>query len=271
MKNLLKERKNLYILISLIIVLILFIIGFIFYFLSLDVQDEKINKTPDNAETIEKIPDEEENTIEQYEVGTEICIKEECFYVISSTDETLTMLAKYNLHVGNEISEYYPGEFGYIKKPLENPTGMQSELALGSSDNESHFIGTTEFSNHEQKGKNFSSYNGSVVEIYVNNYKSLLEENFDIRIEEARLISYEELTNPKTFACKDMNKCSNNYPWIYSTSYWTGSSDNSNNIWYVDRNNFFFYCDWDYGSFFGVRPVITITKSYIEQKSGVVE
>lgn len=195
------------------------------------------------------------------EIGTIVTIGTEQFYTIGTEDDYVKLLAMYNLHVGNEITHYHVGEFGYKKMPLINATGMQSELARGFSDDESHFVGTTAYSSDVQKGTNYSSYSGSIVEDYVNNYKSLLEANFDVKVEEARLISYAELTDSETFACKEMNKCSDKYPWIYSTSYWSGSADNSHNIWYVKRNGFFFYCDWDYDSFFGVRPVIVISKS----------
>ena len=41
--------------------------------------------------------------------GDEVCIGDECFYVISSTDSTVTMLSKYNLLVGYSVDE-----IGYI-------------------------------------------------------------------------------------------------------------------------------------------------------------
>ena len=34
-------------------------------------------------------------------VGSEVCISDQCFYVIDNDGEKVTMLAKYNLHVGN--------------------------------------------------------------------------------------------------------------------------------------------------------------------------
>ena len=52
----------------------------------------------------------------------EVCIGEECFYVMYSDDTSVTMLAKYNLHVGNIVDE------SWRVTPLVNPTGIQDEM-----------------------------------------------------------------------------------------------------------------------------------------------
>ena len=57
------------------------------------------------------------------QVGNEVCIGEECFYVISSDTYTVTMLSKYNLHVGKEIVGYDPDADQDIVNVIENPTG----------------------------------------------------------------------------------------------------------------------------------------------------
>ena len=54
----------------------------------------------------------------------EVCIGDECFYVISSTEETVTMLARYNLYVGNTFD-------GSTVTLLSEPTGIQDKNAKG--------------------------------------------------------------------------------------------------------------------------------------------
>ena len=196
--------------------------------------------------------------------GNEVCIKNECFYVISSTDTTVTMLAKYNLHVGSRVDEDLDLGWGYIVTPLSNPTGIQDETAKGFDwDNENDleaypFIGTTAFSSASQKGTNYSDYSGSIVEGYVNNYNSYLITQGVTPIE-ARLITKDELIG---LGCsEDDRSCSEAPSWVYATSYWSGSADDSYDVWYVysDGNFYLSTCDNDY--IFGVRPVIIISKS----------
>ena len=71
----------------------------------------------------------------------------------------------------------------------------------------------------------------------------------------------DELTNSETFACVEYDYCSDKYPWIYSTSYWSGSADDTDFVWTVDSDGFFSSTIYDYGNDFGVRPVIIISKS----------
>ncbi len=86
-------------------------------------------------------------------VGSEVCIKEECFYVISSTEETVTMLAKMNIILAD--------------------TPMQSlEAGLTA------FAGTT--------------YLKSIAKRYVDNYNTYLIAQ-GITPTETRLITYDEL------------------------------------------------------------------------------
>ena len=75
-------------------------------------------------------------------------------------------------------------------------------------------------------------------------------------------ITKDELTNSETFACVELDMCSDKYPWIYSTSYWSGSANDAIDVWYVNSFGVFSsikYCVND--SIFGVRPVIIISKS----------
>ena len=192
-----------------------------------------------------------------YKIGTEKCFGTECFYVISSTDTTVTMISKYNLYVGSECtSSTSCVPYG------DEATGIQDENMKGWVTNNDPKCGVTVFSSDTQKGTNYNDYSGSIVEGYVNNYKILLESNFGVEVAEARLITKDELTNSETFACSMFNNCSDKYPWIYSTSYWTGSAYSTDIVWQVFYSGSFardFSYDTNYR--FGVRPVIVISKS----------
>ena len=192
--------------------------------------------------------------------GDEVCIKNECFYVISSTDSTVTMLSKYNLHVGNSVDS------DWNVTPLASPTGIQDKTAKGYDwDNENGvevfpFIGTTAFSSTSQKGTNYSDYSGSIVEGYVNSYNSYLITQGVTPIE-ARLITNDELIG---LGCSENDySCSAAPSWVYATSYWSGSAIGTGNVWYVNSLTIFDNYNSSDDSTFGVRPVITISRSLI--------
>ena len=190
--------------------------------------------------------------------GSIVSIGDEQFYVFGQEDGNVKLLSMYNLHVGNSVDE----EGGIT--PLSNPTGIQDEDAIGykwDSVNEAEifpFIGTTAFSSDSQKGTNYSDYNGSIVEGYVNNYVSYLE-GLGANIEEARLITKEEL---ETLGCSsDDYTCSGAPEFVYKTSYWSGAAYDTNDVWYVSSYANFDTYDYDSAYFIGARPVIEIPLS----------
>ena len=197
-------------------------------------------------------------------VGSEVCIDTECFYVISSDDISVTMLAKYNLHVGNEVTTIDLDTGEPTINVLVNPTGIQDEDAIGvifdSDGNYTDFpwIGTTAFSSDSQKG---TDYSGSIVEGYVNNYASYLE-GLGTNLKTARLITKEELEGLGCIVSSE--SCSQAPSWVYSTSYWSGSAYNTSirDLWFVDSTGYYgkYLYSGDYE--LGVRPVITISKDY---------
>ena len=189
-------------------------------------------------------------------VGNEICIKDECFYVISSDSDSVTMLAKHNLYVGN----IYDVDYGEMT-PIENPTGKQDATASGYNLNDIIFVGVTLFSNDSQKGTYYSDYSGSIVEGYVNSYNSYLITQGVIPIE-ARLITKDELM---VLGCSDIDWTCNAAPsWIRTSSYWSSSSDSSETIWSVLNDEGFDFYAYSYSEkISGVRPVITISRYYL--------
>ena len=100
------------------------------------------------------------------EIGTIVTIGTEQFYTIGTDGDNVKLLAMYNLHVGNSVTDW-------VVTPLENPTGMQDLNARGWVNELLVWYGGTAFSSDTQKGTNYSDYNGSIVEGYVKNYKNI--------------------------------------------------------------------------------------------------
>lgn len=185
----------------------------------------------------------------EYPVGREICFNSECFYVISSSADTVTMLSKYNLNVGGI---YDNGWTSY-----ESVTGLQDSTMLGFQDWSSPMYGTTPFS------EEWFGYSESIVEDYVSNYGKILKSDFGVIYDKIRLITKDELMNSDTFACNEYGPCSDKYPWIYSMAYWTKTSyideeDGYRYVWVIGQNELS-ECK-NYFEYFGVRPVIVISK-----------
>ena len=199
---------------------------------------------------------------DMYKIGNEICYGQECFYVISSNEETVALLAKYNLHVG-----YTVNSSGHTS-PLSNPTGIQDVNAKGSEwDDEWNgiefpWIGTIEFSDTEYWVDSITSYpayvynSNSKIYPYVENYRLYLESQ-GVSVEEARLIKKEELKN---LECSKLNLSCEEYPdWVGSTSYWSGT------VSVVGFETVFNVSKWGVtpytnAQYYGIRPVIVIKK-----------
>ena len=135
---------------------------------------------------------------------------------------------------------------------------------LGYVSGQSKKNGTTAFSSSTQKGTNYNDYSGSIVEGYVNNYKNILESEYGVDVVEARLITKEELTSEEIGCSATSYSCtSSTYPWIYATTYWSGSAYGIGNVWYVVSKGYFNNSyDYSNNNNFGVRPVIVISKDY---------
>ena len=192
----------------------------------------------------------------------EICIGEECFYVMYSDDTSVTMLAKYNLYVGNK----YDMTNGAVA--LENPTGIQDETAKGWFSGytvENPLIGTKPFSSTNYWKSTTSTYpayvynENSYLYEYVENYKSHLE-GLGAEVNEARLITIEELEG---LGCsRSSSSCRGASEWVYGTTYWSGTVYSSTSIWGVFSDSFFSHYDY-INDYYGVRPVIVIDRSLI--------
>ena len=197
-------------------------------------------------------------------VGSEVCIDKECFYVISSDNDNIKMLSKYNLYVGGTIYENNNWvEYG------DEATGLQEPTMLGWVSTGVPFLGSPNFSSinfwydngiKEEYGSSYPVYvygENSDLTIYVESYKKYLS-SFGIEIIDSYLISYDEL---EKLGCDySANSCLDAPEWVWSTSYFTGEARDEVRLAAV-------YIDGELGGISynvhgaGVRPVIVIPRS----------
>ena len=212
------------------------------------------------------------------DIGDMITCSTESFHVISNDGETISMLAQYNLDVGqiynDDTNEY---------EEIENPTGIQNENAIGCTLNSSEYYGVIAFStiyywydfdndtytvdaNYASEGRNYPFIYGdykdtngnqqNIIYPYIKSYEEYLIKE-GVTSTSATLISYEQLID---LGCAGDNQdcTSSQYDWTYSTSYWTGS-DRFISVWEVNSNGNFNYDDYIRDRDYGVRPVVNIS------------
>ena len=187
------------------------------------------------------------------EIGTIVTIGTEKFYTIGLEGDNVKLLSMYNLYVGGEYNSKWVA-YG------TDATGLQDETMRGTVSGQTIRKGVVEFSSATQKGIKYSDYQGSIVEGYVNNYKTELEK-LGAQVIEARLISLDELTS-SDIGCSS-SSCSSALDWITSSTYWTGTAKDDTFIWFVNSNGALNSYAYYFGTGIGVRPVIVIPKNSI--------
>ena len=215
--------------------------------------EDTTEETGDTLVTIQSGP----NKDKEIKKGTVITIGTENFYVYKYSNNIVYAIAKYNLKVGGVYNNS-----SYTVYTSSEVTNLQDPEMRGYISGQSERKGTTPFSSSEVHGTNYSSYEGSIVEGYVNEYKSKLEA-IGAEIEEARLITKEELEG---LGCSASSYTCNTAPsFIYSTSYWSGSAYDASSyyVWTVYSNADFTSDYYTNSNSFGVRPVIGISISEI--------
>lgn len=187
-------------------------------------------------------------------IGDQICLDTECFYIINNTGDNYTMLAKYNLYVGGrydgDLEEYVP--YG------NEQTGLQDASMTGHN-------GVVAYS------ENGNSYgNSSAKENYINRYISKLEalkfNGINFNYDNVRLITKDELIS---LGCSidDYTCDASAYSWIYSSSYWTMTPvENGPEAVYTVSSSGEFSDEAPASKFnaFGIRPVVVIPKSIVK-------
>ena len=225
----------------------------------------------------------EGRTVENLQVGDEVCINgdtTECFNFYGYDGNNIKLLSKYNLKVGNiynssgtKTGEYTSNDTGY---------GLQSSEAKGYVSGQTRY-GTVAFSgtNYWYDGSTLKSKYGSAwntnniydtdysdasgtnysVSYYVENYKSTLE-TYGLTVQSARLLTYSEATD-SSIGCSGSSYSCPTTGFITNTTFWLGSASSSGYVWVVATSGGFSHYAYGYGSNYGVRPVIVISKSDI--------
>ena len=192
--------------------------------------------------------------------GSEVCCNDQCFYIVSNDVDSVKMLSKYNLAVGYSCTSTTSCSL------IENPTGIQDTKTVELNSSRYSAWGTTPFSITGHMGATESTYEGSLIQSYVDNYADYLASNSNLTIEEATLITKEEL---EALGCQSsIDSCSvSNKPWIYETFYWTRSEKYRGVLYRVEASGSF-HDGTPYNSVYisGVRPLITIPASEISSE-----
>ena len=206
--------------------------------------------------------DSNKNGIE--DIGEEIQIGTESFYVISNNATELNALAKYNLKVGNIYTSN--GTLERTISSSEEGYGIQNAQMRGLVAGDKR-CGTLAFSNNNgwpyanNATINIKQYDGPVktflygasgYEKYIKNIISKAS---------VRLITKSELESLK---CSSSNQsCLGAPSWVYNTSYWTQSAYSSSDrkVWRVTSSGVFNPDGFQDSNGRGVRPVITIPLS----------
>ena len=198
-------------------------------------------QTDDKATSVSQ-----ENNFKTYAVGDEFCLENECFYVIKDNGTTVDALAKQNVNTESNRQD-----------------AKANLLAFAENKNNGYGYWT------DSKGKLLSKYgtrysvnvfdNNSLLYEPVQNYKTYLKNTLGKTSVDARLITYEDLIS---LGCIGNDICETAPSWVYSTGYWTASAYIETGVWYVNSHGNF--SSTFFGSeYFGLRPVITISKSEI--------
>ena len=116
---------------------------------------------------------------------------------------------------------------------------------------------------YEDNGYELIQNNGYTISYYVEEYVERLKELGAPDAITGRLLLAEEA---ESLGCNidDYSCTSSTYDWLYSSSYWLGSAIYQSGLYTIWSNNSFDSCDFYEWGELGVRPVITINTSEIE-------
>ena len=188
------------------------------------------------------------NNFKTYSVGDEFCLENECFYVIKDNGTTVDAFAKQNVNTESNRQDENANTLAFTERKNGN-YGYWSD------------------SNKNLLSKYGTSYPANVFDsnslLYepVQNYKTYLKNTLGKTSIDVRLITYEELIS---LGCnKNTYRCTSAPSWVYSTSYWTASANSHTYVRFVGSSDYFASAPFDNSGNYGLRPVITISKSDI--------
>ena len=213
------------------------------------------------VQTDEKATTSKNSNVDKiYAVGDEFCLENECFNVIKDNGTTVDALAKQNVNTETNRQD-----------------SNANRLAFATPDETKRIPGCTNtYGCHygywtDSSGKLLSKYgtkypvnafdSNSLLYEPVQNYKTYLKNTLGKTSIDARLITYEELIG---LGCsRNEITCKSAPSWVYSTDYWTASTNDKYDVWYVNSNGNFYHNEFVSSEDFSLRPVITISKSEI--------
>lgn len=189
-------------------------------------------------------------------VGDELCIGTECFYVLDYDGSNYTLFAKYNLYTGRICKSSKDSDCSMISSS-DSEYGHQSNKAVGDK-NGFPTYGTL-------------TYTEAVSAM--NNYSTFINETYNMHVT-SRGINLDELVD--TIGCTvgytNNHGCditvNNNvkYDWITNTTFWTGAKD-GNDPYLVGGDGFFKALNGTNLtniSMRGARPVVVVPVSDIK-------
>lgn len=189
--------------------------------------------------------DEAVMPVSKYAVGREIAIGDEKFNIISDNGDTVILLAQYNIGNDNLQDATFFGVF------FSESNGWEYEPGPKEIDIQTW---------------------GGDSKVVLNNYVSYLEAEYNIDVT-GDLITISQLkelgctmTEDYSFTSNSDERTCKNSPYqswlINGHDWWTRSVRSIDSIWYMgDKGNFTII---NYNSYVGVRPIITISKTDLE-------
>ena len=158
-----------------------------------------------------------------------ITCETEAFYVMSQTNDTITMLAEKNITTSGQI--------------------IQSSTAVNIAFSSSNYWGP-------RAGFVYSDNSANIIYPIINSYETYLR-SIGVSSANATVMSLEQVI---ALGCSTaQSSCSSAPRWVYTTSYWLGDSDSNNHIWRILRNGSFGFGTYNDTNRVGIRPVVTIS------------
>ena len=190
------------------------------------------------------------NNFKTYSIGDEFCLENECFYVIKDNDTTVDAFAKQNVNTESNRQD-----------------AKANTLAFAGDKNNGYGYWTDNTSSHNLLSKYGTRYpvnvfdSNSLLYVPTQNYKNYLKNTLGKTSIDARLITYDELIS---LGCNsNKSSCESAPSWVYSTFYWTASASYNRHVWDLNSYGHFGGDRFDISGTYGLRPVITISKSDI--------
>ena len=193
-----------------------------------------------------------------YDVGEIVsCGSNDNFYIMSSTSNTITMLTEYNIDTVDARQSLSADTISFSAYPywLEDENGDECYVYNYCTMKQEYGSSNT--------GQFVYDENSDLYSI-VEEYETYLKNTLNVNSASATLMSEDQ-----AYSYCDNYDCSSAPSWLYDSYYWLGSNYDDS-MW---ESNIFRY-NWDYtlidgdytlySSYYGVRPVITISTSDID-------